>query len=223
MAPDQARRRARRRLGPSDHLATAGPVSRAEAALRRIVSDLRALDRRFALVGGLAVSARTEPRLTRDADIAVLVADDRDAESLVGALQARGWRVVTVIEQDAAGRLATVRLAPTEDLAGTVADLLFASSGIEPEVVAGADRVEVLPGFVVPVARLDHLIALKVLARDDRTRPQDRVDLAALLARASVAERDEARRALALVTQRGFQRGRDLHAALDSALSEFRP
>jgi len=210
-------------VGPSDPLAAAGPVSRAEAALRRIVSDLRALARRFALVGGLAVSARTEPRLTRDADIAVLVTDDRDAESLVRDLQARGWRVVTVIEQDVAARLATVRLAPTEDLGGTVTDLLFASSGIEPEVVAGADRVEVLPGFVVPVARLDHLIALKVLARDDRTRPQDRVDLAALLARAVPAELEAARAALELVTRRGFQRGRDLHAALDSALSEFRP
>jgi len=31
----------------------------------------------------LAVSVRTEPRLTRDADLAVLVADDRDAEALV--------------------------------------------------------------------------------------------------------------------------------------------
>ena len=87
MASDQAGRRARRRVGPSDSLATVGQVSRAEAALRRIVSDLRALDRRFALVGGLAVSARTEPRLTRDADIAVFVTDDGDAESLFGAMR----------------------------------------------------------------------------------------------------------------------------------------
>jgi hypothetical protein len=196
-------------------------VSRAEAALRRIVSDLRGLDRRFALVGGLAVSARTEPRLTRDADIAVFVTDDRDAESLVRDLQARGWRVVSAIEQDVVRRLATVRLARAEDIGGTVADLLFASSGIEPEVVAAADLIEVLPGFSVPVARLDHLIALKVLARDDRTRPQDRVDLAALFARADSTELDETRKALALVTRRGFQRGRDLQAALDAAMREF--
>ena len=58
-------------MGPAHHLAAGSFVSRAEAALRRIISDLQALDRRFALVGGLAVSARTEPRLTRDADIAV--------------------------------------------------------------------------------------------------------------------------------------------------------
>jgi hypothetical protein len=65
-------------------------LSRAEAALRRIAADLRELGRRFALVGGLAVSARTEPRLTRDADLAVLVADDRDAEVLVGNLPGAG-------------------------------------------------------------------------------------------------------------------------------------
>jgi len=193
-------------------------LSRAEAALRRIVADLRELGRRFALVGGLAVSARTEP-----ADLAVLVADDRDAEALVRDLQARGWRVVAAVEQNVAGRLATVRLALAgADVRGAVVDLLFASSGIEPEVVAAADRIEAVPGFTVPVARLGHLIALKVLARDDRTRPQDRVDLAALLTQADAAALGEAREALTLVARRGFQRGRDLLAGLDAALNEFR-
>jgi hypothetical protein len=169
------------------------------------------------------VSARSEPRLTRDADLAVLVSDDRDAEVLVLALQRHGWRVVTAIEQDAAGRLATVRLAPAdEDTLGTVVDLLFASSGIEPEIVAAADLIEALPGLTAPVARLGHLIALKVLARDDRTRPQDRVDLAALLTRADAAALGEARESLALITRRGFQRGRNLLAAMDTALNEFR-
>jgi len=181
------------------------------------VGDLRDLARRFALVGGLAVSARTEPRLTRDADLVVLVTGDRDAEALVRDLQGRGWRVTTAIEQDVAGRLATVRLALAgADVRGAVVDLLFASSGIEPEIVAAADPIEVIPGFTIPVARLGHLIALKVLARDDRTRPQDRVDLAALLARADAAVVGEARDSLALVTRRGFHRGRDLLGALDS-------
>jgi nucleotidyltransferase AbiEii toxin of type IV toxin-antitoxin system len=197
-------------------------LSRAEAALRRIVGDLQALDRRFALVGGLAVSVRSEPRLTRDADLAVLVAGDADAEALVLALQARGWRVAAAIEQSATGRLATVRLAPAGgDVGGSVVDLLFASSGIEPEIVAEAEHIEVLAGFTVPVARLGHLVALKVLARDDRTRPHDRVDLAALLARSDPAALAEARELLALVERRGFARGRDLLVALDAALGEF--
>ena len=209
-------------MGPADLLAAAPSLSRAEAGLRRIVADLRGLARRFALVGGLAVSVRTEPRLTRDSDLAVLVADDRDAEALVRELQARGWRVSTAIEQNVAGRLATVRLARSGDAdRGVVVDLLFASSGIEPEVVTAAEPIEALPGFTIPVARLAHLIALKVLARDDRTRPQDRVDLAALLARADATTRAEASEALALVTRRGFHRGRDLIAALDGAAAEF--
>ena len=171
----------------------------------------------------MAVSARTEPRFTRDADLAVLVAGDRDAEALVRDLQGRGWRVVAAIEQDAAERLATVRLALAgEDVRGAVVDLLFASSGIEPEIVAAADPIEAVPGFEVPVARLGHLIALKVLARDDRTRPHDRVDLAALLARADAAALGEARESLTLVMRRGFHRGRDLLAALDAAVNEFR-
>jgi nucleotidyltransferase AbiEii toxin of type IV toxin-antitoxin system len=198
-------------------------LSHAEAVLRRIVQNLRDLDRRFALVGGLAVSARTEPRLTRDADLAVLAADDQDAEGLVRDLQARGWRVVAAIEQSSAGRLAAVRLALAgEDERGAVVDLLFASSGIELEVVTAADRIEAVPGFALPVARLGHLIALKVLARDDRTRPQDRVDLAALLSCADAAALSEARASLDLVTRRGYARGRDLLGALVAAMNEFR-
>jgi hypothetical protein len=62
-------------------------LSRAEAALRRIAADLRELGRRFALVGGLAVSARTEPRLTRDADLAALLTQ-ADAAALGEAREA---------------------------------------------------------------------------------------------------------------------------------------
>jgi hypothetical protein len=121
-------------------LAASTSLSNAEAALRRIVSDLRGLGRQFALVGGLAVS----------------------------------------------------------------------------------DVIDVVPGFEVPIARLGHLIALKVLARDDRTRPQDRVDLAALLSRASATDLHEAREALTLVTRRGFHRGRNLLDGLDATINEFR-
>ncbi len=164
------------------------------------------------------MSVRTEPRLTRDADLAVLVADDRDAEGCVRSLQGRGWRVVTAIEQDAAGRLATVRgRRGRRDRRRSAVRVVRDRA----EIVAGTDAIEVVPGFAVPVARSGHLIALKVLSRDDRTRPQDRVDLAALLGRADPATLDEARRALALITQRGFDRARRLAAALDSAIAEF--
>jgi len=52
-----------------------------------------------------------------------------------------------------------------------VIDLLFASSGIEPEVVADAEPIELLPDLTMGVARTGHLLALKVLSRDDVSRP----------------------------------------------------
>lgn len=54
-----------------------------ETALADITRKLVAMGRPFALVGGLAVSFRAEVRFTRDVDLAVVVKDDADFESLV--------------------------------------------------------------------------------------------------------------------------------------------
>jgi hypothetical protein len=190
-------------------------VNSVEAALRRVTADL---DRRrlgWALVGGFAVSARAEPRFTRDVDVAVAVIDDRAAEQNVHDLVAGGYRLLASVEQEAVGRLATVRLSP---VAGdVVVDVLFASSGIEPEIVRSAEAIEILPGLVVPVARTGHLIALKLLARDDESRPQDLADLRSLHEVATREDVDLARSAIHLITERGYHRG--LAAALTALLS----
>jgi hypothetical protein len=201
-------------------MAAIRPLTRIAATLTRAAADLDALGRRWALVGGFAVSARTEPRFTRDADLAVLVTDDRDAEALVRSLQERGYRVLSAVEQEATRRLAAIRLAPQwEPGSGVVVDLLFASSGIEGEVVAAAEVLQVLPELRAPVAQVGHLLALKILSRDDRTRPQDRVDITVLLANADAASLALARDALGLIQERGFHRGRDLIADLDALLA----
>ncbi|MBI2494468.1 MAG: nucleotidyl transferase AbiEii/AbiGii toxin family protein, partial [Candidatus Rokubacteria bacterium] len=161
-------------------VAPSPPLSRLEAALRRAARDLDDLGRRWALVGALAVSARAEPRFTRDIDLVVAVSSDDDAERLVRDLQARGYLVQAIVEQEATRRLATARLTPPdEDETSVVLDALFASSGIESEIASESETLEVLPDLQIPVATTGHLIALKILARDDRTRPQDRVDLVA--------------------------------------------
>ncbi len=190
-------------------------------ALASIAPALRKLKAKFALVGGLAVSARTEPRFTRDIDLAVAVPGDREAEALVRALRADGYHSVAHLEQEATSRLAAVRL-EAGGAAGTVIDLLFASSGIEPEIVAAAEPLEILPGVRLPVARLSHLLALKVLSREDRSRPQDRADALTLLAAAQPAELDETRQALALIGQRGYARGRDLPHEFNRLIEEAR-
>lgn len=193
-----------------------------ESALRRLVGRLETARVGFAVVGGLAVSARTEPRFTRDADVCVSVPDDLQAQSIVRHLGDDGYIVRALVEQEETGRIATVRLGRSQsDPEDIVLDLLFASSGIEAEVVAGAERLELFDGLRIPVATVPALIALKLLARDDIRRPQDRVDLVVLLAVASASDREEARRLAALIAERGYARGRDLGAAFDHVEREL--
>jgi hypothetical protein len=197
-------------------------VSRLERALAAAIEGLSGA--RFALVGGIAVSARTEPRFTRDLDLAVEARDDAAAEAMVRSMAQRGFRVGAIVEQDAVGRLATVRLiAPGEPDTGVVVDLLFASSGIETEIAQQADSLEVFSDLTAPVACTGHLIALKVLARDDVSRPQDLADLRALLAVATPDDVSVARQGMELIAGRGFARGRDLTAALDLVIAERAP
>lgn len=193
------------------------------AAIHRIVRDLDAQTQPWALVGGLAVSARTDPRTTRDVDIAVTATDDAAAEAMVWSLTRAGYSVAGAVEQTDAQRLATVRLHPPDsDASGVIVDLLFASSGIEPELVARSTRIELLARLELPVANIGDLIALKILSRDDDARPQDAVDLRALCRAATNEDLAVAREALALITTRGFHRGRDLDAHLERALLAFR-
>lgn len=185
-------------------------MNRLERALRALSLDLTDLGASWALVGGLAVSARTEPRFTRDVDLAVAVPDDHRAEDLVHRLVKRGYAVLATMEQEAAQRLATVRLAPPgESTEGVVVDLLFASSGIEQEIAAEAEPLAILEGVVAPVAVLGHLLALKVLAEDPR-RPQDRADIRSLVDAAGPGDLALARESLALIQERGFHRDKRL-------------
>jgi len=86
-------------------------VTSLEEALRQIHTHLTDVHVPFALVGGLAVSARTEPRFTRDAD----------AISVCGAVQA--------------SRSASVGLILSARLAGTI-EASIAATSITPVVAA---------------------------------------------------------------------------------------
>lgn len=185
-----------------------------ESALRKAVADLNAVRARWALVGGLAVSARTIPRFTKDLDFAVAVADDGEAEETVHRLRSYGYYPAEILEQDYVERLSGVRLACTGS--DIVMDLLFASSGIEGEVVASADQLEVLPHLTAPVASTADLIALKVLAG----RNQDLTDLSYLISAASPTDLDTARDAVKLIQARGFNRQHDVVSDLDQLIRD---
>lgn len=194
-------------------------MSRLQSAFTRLVSDLRTLGLHWALVGGMAVTVRARPRTTEDLDVVISVHSDREAEKVAYALLNLGYLYLPeehALEQEDGGRLMTVRLlAPRGEEQGIIVDLLFASSGIEPEVVAAAEILEILPGVVVPVAKTGHLVAQKVLAG----REIDVRDVRWLWEVADEGEKQLARDSLVLITQRRFNRGKDLFAELGRILA----
>jgi hypothetical protein len=191
-------------------------VAAVDSALRAAVTDLDAVKAQWALVGGMAVAAHGIPRFTRDIDFAVAVAGDSEAENVVFRLRAYGYMPKTDIEQEYVERMSGVRL--VRKGSPVLVDLLFASSGIEAEVVANAARVQVLPRLKAPVAATAHLIALKVLAG----RAQDVADLGYLIPPASLPDLDAAREAVRLITARGFNRERDIIAELEQFIADMR-
>jgi hypothetical protein len=110
--------------------------------------------------------------------------------------------------------MCTVRLARGKS--NVIVDLLFASSGIEREIVAAADVLEVFPRLRVPVATTGHLIAMKALAG----RTQDILDLERLIPAASAADLVQAREAVRLIKKRGFSRESDVAANLEHEIAK---
>lgn len=133
-----------------------------------------------------------------------------------------GYGIDTMIEQESTGRLATARLlAPGVDPDIVNVDILFATSGIEPEIVAQATEFEPWPGIYGKVARTGHLIALKILSRDMKRRPQDHIDLVNLINVADDEERALAFDAARLIETRGYARGRALVEDLRELVAEL--
>jgi len=188
------------------------------SALRQTARLLDERHQPWALVGGLAVSIRVEPRFTRDIDLAVSATDDGAAESLIADLVAAGYTLKLSLEQQALGRLAAVRLLPPgQHEEGIVIDLLFASSSIESEICRAAERLEIAPGLTVPVARAGHLVAMKILALAP-DRHQDGIDLRALVSQLTQEDRRRAIEAVALIEEHGANRGKALGAELEQWL-----
>ena len=155
---------------------------------------------------------RAEPRFTRDLDLAVAVANDEEAANYVFRVRQHGYEIVSALQQTTHHRLSTIRL--RRGGRGPIVDLLFAASGIEAEVAQAAEPIEIAAGLIAEVAQVGHLIAMKLVSRDPRRRPRDQQDLVDLASIADDREWQRAEAAIELIRQRGFSRGRDLHAGL---------
>lgn len=125
------------------------------------------------------------------------------------AISLSDYHVEQVLEHDNDSKLSTVRLKSVGD-SEIFVDLLFASSGIEREVVATAEEVEIFPDLPMRVATIPSLIALKVLSADKVSRLQDVIDLRNLVNDSSTEEIETAKALMSLITKRGYNRNKDL-------------
>jgi predicted nucleotidyltransferase len=178
-------------------------------ALARIAADLDAEGKPWALVGALAVAARAEARATLDVDAAVAVESPEESRALVASLRERGYRW----ERDLGSSMTTLAVPGSEEPRWRL-DLLFGLAGIEDAVARAAERLEVLPGLEMPVARRGDLIALKLLAAGQPGREHDWRDLRALCNGATAEDLQRAHRSVALLVARGLAPEGTLEARL---------
>lgn len=178
--------------------------------LARVLGELVALlegqGTPYAVVGGLAASARGEARFTRDIDVALMVANDDQAEQCIHGFVQQGYVVIATVEQEATHRLATARLRHPD---AVVCDLIFATCGIESEVVASAERVELFPGKWVTTATAESIVAMKILSATAK-RPRDLGDLQAMLRANPTLDESRVASLLEAMEARGYSRGQDL-------------
>lgn len=195
-------------------------VGELELHSQRAINLLTQLGVRFAVVGGLAVSFQAMERLTKDLDLVVAVQDDQESQKIVFEFSQLGYLTADVFEHEHSKRMATVRMI-SPGINPMYVDLLFASSGIENEIVDTAEEGHLFSNINVRVATISSLIALKVLSARE-SRMKDIVDLQSLLEVASPNDIDSSRRLLDLITARGFDRGKDLQRDLDRHIEQFK-
>ncbi len=110
-----------------------------------VATSLKKAGVRFAVVGGMAVSYRTIERFTKDVDIAIAVENDSEAEMVVQTIKGVGYFADTVVEQDEAVRLSTVRMVPSS-LLKTFVSIVFHSLRSGRHICSHTcERVEMSP------------------------------------------------------------------------------
>lgn len=180
---------------------------------------LAELELSWALIGGLAISAQTDPRFTEDIDVNLFLPTDDDVEQFIFTLQRKGWIAETILEQTYFENdiIATVRfLTPKSSVVHV--DILFASSGIEKEIIEHAEIIEIFQGIEIPIAQIGHLLALKILSEGPE-RPRDTQDIKNLISYANQNDIQLAKESCQLISTRGFHRERNLLHLLETHLS----
>lgn len=154
--------------------------SRNGAFMEQLIRSVADLQRRLkeagvpsVVIGGLAVSAWGEPRLTRDADLKVLARrGERDhILQLLGDL--------TPLHVDPGEAFRQHGVAFFQDSAGTRVDVMLAETSFDETAIARARAIEAQPGLPLRVCSAEDLIVYKMVS----LRTRDRADVEGIIRR----------------------------------------
>jgi hypothetical protein len=142
--------------------------------MENLLQSLRTLQQRLndagilsIVIGGVAVAVWGEPRLTRDADVKVLLERD-DADRLLSVL-ASDYTSLLPDPRQALRRQAMVFV---QDTVGTRLDILLADTPYDVLAIQRGRDVEVQPGLTIRVCSPEDLVIYKLIS----TRLRDHED-----------------------------------------------
>ncbi|MBN1420800.1 MAG: nucleotidyl transferase AbiEii/AbiGii toxin family protein [Planctomycetes bacterium] len=148
-------------------------------AVRTTLTDIgryfRATQTPFAIIGGIAVVARGEPRFTGDIDVVAGIDLDR-ALTLLDGLEGSPFRPLLSDARDVVR--AALILPLRHRTTGIKVDVAVGLSGFERDLIARATDVD-FGACMVPVATAEDLLLMKVLAG----RPRDQEDAVGIVER----------------------------------------
>lgn len=126
------------------------------------------------VIGGIAVGAWGEPRLTRDADLKVLLGR-QDAEQLLAVLGAD----YDPLSPNAREMLRRQAMVFVQDSLGARLDLLLADTPYDVSAIDRGRDVEIEPGITLRMCSPEDLVIYKLIS----TRPRDHEDVVGVIRR----------------------------------------
>lgn len=129
---------------------------------------------RFCFIGGLAIQCWSQPRLTKDMDLALLTGFGTE-EPFIDALLSK----FTPRRQDARSFALTYRVLLLQTDTGIGIDIALAGLPFEETSIQRSTLIEFAPGIKLRTCTAEDLIVMKAFA----DRPQDRIDLHGILVR----------------------------------------
>ena len=129
----------------------------------------------YALIGGLAVSARSKPRATKDIDFLVSAEKDFFSKTFPEILESKGhsYKIFKGGWDDPVNGLIRVY----DEDGSELVDIIPVFWKWQDEIVKNAEKLKVFEGVSIPVARIEDLVILKLVAGG----PQDMLDIEELL------------------------------------------